>query len=71
MLDKYQTIDQAGFRQGLSTVHHLFALMQLQEKCQEWQQNVWIAAIDFKKAFDCVEHRCLWAALGRQIHRGT
>eukprot|EP00959_Pyramimonas_sp_CCMP1952_P382783 8020891-Pyramimonas_sp.AAC.1 len=26
----------------------------------------WTAAIDFKKAFDCVDHGCLWEALRQQ-----
>ena len=26
--------------------------------------NMWVAAVDFRKAFDCVEHEALWSALG-------
>eukprot|EP00959_Pyramimonas_sp_CCMP1952_P356129 7458315-Pyramimonas_sp.AAC.1 len=37
----------------------------LQEKCHEWQCGLWLAALDFKKAFDCVEHRSLWRAIAR------
>eukprot|EP00959_Pyramimonas_sp_CCMP1952_P105167 2198574-Pyramimonas_sp.AAC.1 len=38
----------------------------LQEKCHEWQQCVWISAIDFQKAFDSVKHKCIWEDLERQ-----
>ena len=33
------------------------------EQCHEFQLPVWIAAVDFRKAFDTVEHPSLWAAL--------
>ena len=33
------------------------------EKAAEWNTHLWIAAVDFKKAFDCVEHFAIWDAL--------
>eukprot|EP00959_Pyramimonas_sp_CCMP1952_P268714 5618338-Pyramimonas_sp.AAC.1 len=66
VLDEHQSADQAGFRIGVGTAHHLFAVTALQEKCYERQQNLWISTIDFKKAFDCVDHECMWRALARQ-----
>eukprot|EP00959_Pyramimonas_sp_CCMP1952_P460112 9479333-Pyramimonas_sp.AAC.1 len=57
---------QAGFRKGLSTAHRMLAVSMLQEKCHECQCNLWLAALDFKKAFDCVGRRCLWRALVRR-----
>jgi hypothetical protein len=65
-LDAQQSVDQAGFRSGFSTDDHLFALTQLQEKAFEWQQDIWIAAVDFKKAFDTIIHETLWNALWTQ-----
>ena len=38
----------------------------LQEVADEWQIPVWIAAIDFKKAFDSVTHESIWAAMREQ-----
>eukprot|EP00973_Karenia_brevis_P051499 7151266-Karenia_brevis.AAC.1 len=35
----------------------------LEEKCHEWCIDLWIATLDFKKAFDCVEHTPMWDAL--------
>jgi hypothetical protein len=64
ILDKRQC--QAGFRKGMSTSHHLSAITFVQEKAYEWQQNIWFAAIDFKKAFDMIEHDSLWDALMKQ-----
>ena len=63
VLDSEQSPDQAGFRPGKSTTDHLFTIGILQETAEEWQTPLWIAAIDFKKAFDSVTHRGIWDAL--------
>ena len=63
ILDAAQCEDQAGFRKKHSTEEHLLTVVLLQEKCEEWHKPLWMAAIDFKKAFDSVSHRSLWAAL--------
>ena len=66
VLDEHQCVDQAGFRPGVGRTHHLFTVAMVQEKRHEWQQCVWISAIDFQKAFDSVQHSCIWEALERQ-----
>eukprot|EP00959_Pyramimonas_sp_CCMP1952_P031117 652524-Pyramimonas_sp.AAC.1 len=38
----------------------------LHEKSFAWQLPLWAAAIDFKKAFDCVDHDKLWKTLRQQ-----
>eukprot|EP00959_Pyramimonas_sp_CCMP1952_P370459 7758732-Pyramimonas_sp.AAC.1 len=69
-LDMYlgpeQSCDQAGFRKGFSTIDHKFTMSCIQEKADEFQQTVWNCALDFKKAFDTVEHGSLWEALRGQ-----
>ena len=60
LLDRQQSIDQAGFRPNFSTLHHISTFVFISEKAFEWQQPVWVAALDFRKAFDTVEHECLW-----------
>ncbi len=40
--------------------------MCLEERGHEFNQNIWISALDFKKAFDTVEHDHLWKALQEQ-----
>jgi len=66
LLDRYQTPDQAGFRHDYSTEDHLFTTTILHERSQEWQLPLWVAAIDFKKAFDTIDHNRLWQALHHQ-----
>jgi len=65
-LDKQQSCDQAGFRRNRSTTNHLFTISLMQEISDEWQIPVWIAAVDFKKAFDSVTHAAIWEALHEQ-----
>ena len=38
----------------------------LQEISDEWQIPLWVAAVDFKKAFDSVTHSAIWRALSEQ-----
>ena len=66
LLDKHQTADQAGFRHNYSTEDHLYTLTILHEHAAEWQFNLWVAAIDFTKAFDSIDHDKLWQALHEQ-----
>ena len=66
ILDKAQCKDQAGFRNKYSTVDHMFVFTMLQEKSEEFNLNTWIAAIDFKKAFDTINQDYLWHALEEQ-----
>lgn len=63
LLDDEQSKNQAGFRKGYSTTDHLTTLNQLIEKSKEFQQEVFIAFIDYEKAFDCVEISKLLEAL--------
>ena len=65
-LETQQSRDQAGFKSHFSTEDHLTTLALLQEKCLECRKDLWIAAVDFKKAFDMVTHDSLWHALHAQ-----
>ena len=65
-LDREQTPDQAGFRSGFSCDDDLFTITLLAEICLEMQSPLWIAALDFKKAFDSVKHESIWQALAEQ-----
>ena len=62
-LDKEQSPDQAGFRATYGCDDHLFVLTFLYERCAEWSSPLWIGAIDFRKAFDSVNHDALFSAL--------
>ena len=58
-LGKAQCRDQAGFRTSYSCDDHLFTVSMLQEKCAEWGKPLWCAAIDYRKAFEMVEHNAI------------
>ena len=74
---------QCGFRGGRGTVDMIFPARQLQEKCQELYDDLFITFIDLTKAFDTVCRDGLWqimekfgcprkfTALVRQLHDGT
>ena len=62
-LSAEQSNDQAGFRPGFSCDDHLFAITLLAEKCNEFNIPLWIATLDFRKAFDSIEHSSIWSSL--------
>ena len=66
VLDESQTPDQAGFRSGYSTVDHLQTINQVIEKTDKFNIPLYLAFIDFKKAFDTVEHPSVIQALSNQ-----
>ena len=56
---------QCGFRAGRSTIDMVFTLRQLQEKAIEQNMPLFIAFVDFSKAFDSVTRPLLWKILAR------
>ena len=52
--------EQAGFRQGRSTVEQIFILRNIIEQVVEWQSTLYITFVDFEKAFDSVHRESLW-----------
>ena len=63
ILDRAQCPDQAGFRHAYSTNDHMFVFTMIHEKTEEFQLNSWVAALDFKKAFDTIDQQQLWNTL--------
>jgi hypothetical protein len=57
ILDENQPVEQGGFRSGFRKLDHLQATNQLIEKVQEFNPKVFIAFVDYDKAFDSVEHK--------------
>ena len=53
---------QCGFRRGRSTIDMMFIARQLQEKCRQQHQDIYLAFVDLTKAFDTV-NRDLWNIL--------
>ena len=62
-LNAEQSMDQAGFRPDFSCDDHLFAIVILTEKCNEFNQPLWTATLDFKKALDSIAHSSIWESL--------
>ena len=56
---------QCGFRSSHSMIDMIFTLRQLQEKAAEQNKPLYIAFIDFSKAFDSISHPCLWRLLSK------
>ena len=63
IMDENQPPEQAGFRKQYSTIDHLHTINQVIEKTQEFNLSTFIAFIDYKKAFDSVEHASLVESL--------
>ena len=58
-LDQEQAEDQAGFRSSYQTTDHLATYRMIEQKCHEWCIKMWIATIDFTKAFDSITHKSI------------
>ena len=54
---------QAGFRKGRRTRDQVANICWLIVKAREFQKNIYFCAIDYAKAFDCVDHNKLWKIL--------
>ena len=65
LLDSVAPESQCGFRKNRGTVDMVFALRQLQEKCIEQNQDLYVLFVDLTKAFDTVSRPGLWAILSR------
>ena len=61
-----QPVDQAAFRPEFGTIDHLFTLKIITETAYDLNIPIWIAAVDFKKAFDTISHASIWNALTKQ-----
>lgn len=66
ILDENQPIEQAGFRSGYSTLDHILAVRQIFEKTKEFNMPFYCCFIDYNKAFDSIEHECIWQCLKKQ-----
>ena len=62
-LDQIQAEDQAGFRSSYQTTDHLATYRMIDQRCDEWGVKMWVATIDFMKAFHSITHKSIWDAL--------
>ena len=70
LLDRiYEALDgkiregQAGFRVGRSCADQIFVLRNIIEQSVEWQRQLVVNFIDFKKAFDSLHRPSMWKIL--------
>lgn len=56
---------QCGFRPNRGTIDAIFVVKQMQEKCLEQQQPLYLCFVDLEKAFDRVPREALWGVLRR------
>lgn len=56
---------QCGFRRARGTVDLIFTTRQIQEKCREQHQDLFMAFIDLTKAFDTINREMLWDVLAK------
>ena len=65
LAEKLYSQSQSGYREGRRTIDGIFTLRQLMEKAREQRRNVYIAFINFTKAFHTVNRDLLYKILGR------
>ena len=54
---------QFGFQSGMGTMTEIFIVRQLQEKYLAAKKDLWMAFVDFEKAFHRVARDVLWWSL--------
>jgi len=55
--------EQAGFRKGYSTIDNVFVLHSIIQKYLIRHKKLYVAFIDYKKAFDTINRNVLWSIL--------
>lgn len=65
-IENHQPKEQAGFRKSFSTTDHIQVIEQIIEKYSEFRRPLYLAFIDYKKAFDTISHKSIWKALQNQ-----
>ena len=55
--------EQAGFREGYSTIDHVFVLHVVIELYKSVHKRIYCAFIDYRKAFDSIDRSILWQKL--------
>ena len=61
---------QAGFKKDYSTVDHMYTLMAMIQKQFALNRKLYVAFIDFEKAFDSISRKLLWHILLKNGMKG-
>ena len=62
--------EQAGFREGYSTLDHIFSLHCILQLAASQKQRLYCAFVDYRKAFDSVNRSSLWLKLVKHNIKG-
>ena len=54
---------QARFRKNRGSRNQIANIHYITEKAREFQKNIYFCFINYKKAFDCVDHNNMWKIL--------
>ena len=65
-LGENQPREQAGFRSKYSTTDRIHAINQLKEKCREYNIPLWVAFVDYERAFDSIQTQAILTSLQEQ-----
>ena len=65
-MEQHQPREQACFWSGYSTIDHIQAVSQLQEKANEYKIPICFTFVDYEKAFDSIEFVPLFTVLQKQ-----
>ena len=52
--------EQAGFREGRSTIEQIFVRRNIIEQVAEWNSSLYLCFMDCEKAFDSIHRDTLW-----------
>jgi len=63
ILEPYLHESQCGFRPGRGCPDQLFIMRRLCELARASRTPLWVAFVDYKKAFDCINREALWEIL--------
>jgi len=61
---------QAGFKRNYSTIDHMFTLMAAVQKQFASNRKLYVAFVDFEKAFDSISRKLLWPILQKHGIKG-
>ena len=61
---------QAGFKKSYSTIDHIFTLLAAVQKQLSNNRKLYVAFIDFEKAFDSISRKLLWPILVKNGIKG-
>ena len=62
-----QLPEQAAYRKGYSTVDNLHSVIHVIEKTNEYRIPMYMAFVDYEKAFNFIKHGPVFSALEKQV----